>query len=579
MEFLKTAFKKFLYIFTILSASVSLLISASTININSTLTDSKFHEKLFQENNILSHTHTVVNDSMEGFINNLKQTSPQGFESHKEVFSMLQKSVTPEMVKLNLDSIREGLFKYFKGEKIFLPDIYLNPSPQKQPSSGLDDNSPSQVLSKIDKINLSTILLYINRNDIIDDLHLLKFSYYTTHILPGFFLLIFFLLFIIALVLSKNLKEILRWASLSFTATGVLGLLIGLSLYIYSTHFLPNQIYPLTMSVPLPQEVIISYLKGALLPIAFFHILFSCILIAVSVILFYLPKLLPKLFYDRLTQNEKPLNKFQKRLKYTVYIGLFILIVITIGFRVNDVKKDFELNDFTPVLSKLINRHAVTQVIFAKDEAVYSLHVKLIDKSSDEKPIANVKVNVNGKSNTQKKSFDESKTTDESGIAKFTLDNGTFRIMFIPEYFPQEYQLPSPLFVDLETAGTTLITIRLDNASEKEKWGVAEIEVLDKDNKPVSGLHLTAQSPELAPGSPDHLFSATNAEGIAVFKLFEGAHSLRFDASKFPENYQLPSPLDVRIIPNAVTRYSIRLIDNKNYLISPTPTTQIAPTP
>jgi hypothetical protein len=102
--------------------------------------------------------------------------------------------------------------------------------------------------------------------------------------------------------------------------------------------------------------------------------------------------------------------------------------------------------------------------------------------------------------------------------------------------------------------------------NDPQNWGIAEIEVLDKDNEPVPNLDLAVEGIVAAPGFPNNVLSITNSEGISVFKLNEGNFKVGFSETTFPEQYIVPSSIDVKVTANTVTRYTIRLAENKNQI-------------
>jgi 5-hydroxyisourate hydrolase-like protein (transthyretin family) len=278
-----------------------------------------------------------------------------------------------------------------------------------------------------------------------------------------------------------------------------------------------------------------------------------------SILLFCIPRFLHYTFRVEQDKIQKP-HHSRRALRNFLYIFTFIIIITAIGYKFYTLKKDFEANDFGVIISRVRSVNTVTKIIPAKNDVIYALHVKLLDSKTN-KPVKNTQINISGKSGN---SLNQTASTDSDGMAKFTLDKGTFRLSFISYNFPQEYNMPSPFFVDLKSIGTTIITVNLDaSEASKQKWGIVEVEVLDKDNKPVPNLQLATQGLVLAPGYPNNIFSYTNSEGIAVFKVNEGACKINFTGSKFPAQYQIPPYIDASVVPDAVTRYTIRLVDVK----------------
>jgi hypothetical protein len=305
------------------------------------------------------------------------------------------------------------------------------------------------------------------------------------------------------------------------------------------------------------------YLRDCITPIATSLTLLGIFLIILSTTIFYLPILIPMFFLKKqIPLSEKAFPaRTSKIIKNTFFIFLCLLIVSAIFIKINMIRADFEANDFNTALTKMRNAKTVTQVIAAQDEAVYTLHVKLVDKK-DNTPVSNIKVNVYGKSVVQNKYLNETLFTDDTGTVKFTVDKGAFRINFVSEGFPEQYQIPGDFYTDLKSPGTTIITVNLDGPKkpEPQDTGIAEIEVLDKDNKPVEGIEFTIEGIVNAPGFPNSIYSISNSEGIAVFKIAPGTYKANLVMDKFPKQYVIPVPIDASVTKDSVTRYTIRLV-------------------
>lgn len=564
MNKIRPVFIKFIYIFSAIIAGAFLFLAMSSFYANNTVLKPDFHERLFEKNNIYSHTQSLIEGSITDFVNNLKQNSPHDFEQHSDIFFVMQKSVSPKMIKLNLNSVRNGLFEYFNGNRQFLPDILLDTSSVPASTKPISDDSSklSYALTKTDKINLGLILQYINRNDITDKLSAIKLVFYLFKSIPVFSLLIFIMLFIVVFTLSRNVKYLLKWISVSLTACGLLEIIGGILLIVYSYLILPKNIYPLTSSVPLKSDVLISYIRDCTGYISKFSIAAGVFFIILALAIYFIPGL-------RTSKNpgsncENKSQRYKGIIKYTSCLLMFVLVLSALSFKLYIFRKEFYSSDFPVIISKMKNANTTTEVISASDTAVYSFLLRLVDKKTGT-PVPNVEINVSGESDAQKKHFNYTFSTDDDGEARFSLDKGTFRASFTASNFPSDYQLPSPFYFDLKSAGTKIVTVSLENAPivETQNWGMAEIEVLDKDNKPVPDLDLSVMGIVLAPGFPNDVVSITNSEGIAVFKLIEGNFNIGFKESTFPKTYIQPNSIDITVTANTVTRYTIKLAENK----------------
>jgi hypothetical protein len=566
MNKIKPVLIKFTYIFSAIIAGVLIFLSISSFYAGNSVLKPDFHKNLFEKNNIYSHTQNLIESSMTDFVSNLKQNSPQGFEQHSDIFFVLQKSVSTEMIKLNLDSLRNGLFEYFKGNRQFLPDILLDTSSVPVSSKPISDESSklSYALTKTDKINLGLILQYINRNDITDKLSAIKLVFYLFKKIPVFSILTFLMLFLVVFTLSKRTKALLKWVSVSFMSCGIVKITAGILLIVYSYLILPQNIYPLTSSIPLKSDILISYIRDCTNYASKFLIAAGIFFIALAFILYLLPRLKPSVAPPPACGNIR-LQGYKGIIKYTCCILMFVLTLSALFFNLHIFRKEFYSNDFPVIISKMRNANTTTEVISASDTAVYSFLLRLVDKVTGA-PVPNVEINVSGEADVQKKHFNYTYSTDDAGEARFSLDKGTFRVSFTASNFPSDYKLPSPFYFDLKSAGTKIVTMSLEKAPimETQSWGIAEIEVLDKDNKPVPDLDLSVLGIVLAPGFPNDVVAITNSEGIAAFKLNEGNYSIGFKESTFPKAYVQPDSIDITITANAVTRYTIKLAENKN---------------
>jgi hypothetical protein len=94
---------------------------------------------------------------------------------------------------------------------------------------------------------------------------------------------------------------------------------------------------------------------------------------------------------------------------------------------------------------------------------------------------------------------------------------------------------------------------------------------LNEENNPVKNLELyldgeieieTEQDDES--GDSDDfktakIYSVTNNDGIAVFKLSPGKYFAGFTEAKFPEDFVLPENFELNISSDYVTRYTIKI--------------------
>ncbi|WP_160317738.1 phage holin family protein [Pseudobacteroides cellulosolvens] len=529
-----------------------------SITLEKSIMNPEFHDELLKKHDLYSYTQKQIKSSFETL--NLNAGSDADSDQISNLLISLKKSITPDLINMNLDSLVDGMFQYLNGKSNFLPDIVINTDSIKDninPNDMTDHNQKySYALSKIKKINLSLILQYFDRSDITDSLSIIKLYFYIINTIPIFLALLAVMLFIVAAAFSKSIIKIVKWLILLSSAWAAL-LLVSAIFIIYKSHTLENSIYPITSSIPLPADITLSYINDLLKGV------WSTFMVLGFIIGLICLFLLTMLKTKHINLAEKQISGDKTRLfssiKYGACIFLFMLVISVLINKSYIVKKEFLENNFPVIINKLKNYSTVTKIIPAKDTSIYMLLLKLVDKK-DKTPIADIKMHLTGEASSRKiNSLDI--VSDENGDARYILDKGKYRLSFDSESFPKSYQMPSSVFFELKSAGTTIISIELDKNQDTalNKWGIAEIEIFDNDNIPVHNVELYVEGIPSAPGNPDTLKAVTNSEGIAVFRLNEGTYKIGFTNTTFPANYKIPSPIDISVMANSIGRYSLRL--------------------
>jgi hypothetical protein len=488
-----------------------------------------------------------------------------------ELLADLDNTLTPKMVQTNLDSLREGLFAYFKGDKRFLPDLILHADSlagrektKESVSTSSKQTVPAVQLPKIEKINLSAILLYTNRSEISDRLSQIRLLFYVVRKLPGILLPILLLLFLAGLTGTRSRKDWAGWVKLSLSTGGFLALTVGTALSVITYFVVPQSLGPIAMSLPLQSDIILAYIRDCLLHSIFFLLIGGAFFLLLSLAVHPLSPVGTNLWKKAMLLVPKT---FAVNGQYTRLFLISVFLLASLGlllFRLQLVAGDFETYEFYSTLDKIRNPSTVTQVIAAKDDTIYTLQLKLVDNKLKE-PLQGVALNISGKSGVSGKQFGEDVYTDSEGIAKLALDKGTFRIAFLPSQYSGKYSIPSPFFTDLKSAGTTIITINLDPIPEIEHQdrGIIEVEVLDAANEPIPNAELSIEEHDFDPDLPNRHYSNTNIDGIAVFRIKEGDYRVSFTEAGFPAGYLPPPSFDANAKAGETTRYTIRAVVRK----------------
>lgn len=557
---------------TALAAGLFLFTGMAAWHTDSSLLTYETHHRLIASQGVYRHVADVVHKSIEEYFNGLKTPGQKEAEMQKQLVELVEKAATPQMIQLNIDSIVEGLFRYFRDETRFLPDLYLRPvkgstAESEQTPTEKNDAVSKESLQGIDKINLSVILLYLERSDISNHLSFIRLArYMTANLFPPLFLLAL-VLFVLAWVISRKLVEMRKWLGMALLSAATLSLSTAVLLMAGSFIVLPRYTGLLAMSIPLPEQVILQYIQAFMLPQSGFFAAAGVSMLILSA----LGRMIPSVF---------PVKLPSPRIMQISGFSLLAFVLLLTCIKINLISKDFQSKDYPVILQKMKGVSMVTRIIPAKDEIIYSLSVQVMDKASS-LPIPGVFVNVSGRTDKEARALSMSKLSDETGTAKYMLDQGTFKMNFDHASFPEGYKIPSPIIFEMRTAGTTVMTVGLERV-ESPLPGIAEIEILGRDHQPVQGIQMILQksvpanrTPAEPPQNLSRVYSLTNQDGIGVFKVEEGDYSVLLKESTLPEGY-LPSPhFELTLQAGFTHRVTLQLADKPK----PSPPPKPSPKP
>lgn len=562
----------FIIITSVISGIFLFLVVLSLIFKNTVMT-ADFHKNMFEKNEVYSEAQRVIDSSREDVVRLIKGQSPELNEQQKEIIYILENSTSPEMVRINLDNINQDIFQYFNGKRRFLPDIYVDMKPPNLDDAyGENQTANSNYVSnRITRLNLNALIMSINRSDILEVFLLIKLVFFFVNSIPKFFIPAILFMLLIQMIISKRAGKIGKWLLYLCFSCSFLLIVFAICIYIYSHNMLPNLINEAALPIPINQDVLLSYIQDSVSLPALLCLLSGMFLFLLTYIFVIINKAVYKSVVNKRVFKFSFMKNHTKLLKYTLCTFLFAASIFGLAYNVHSFKKDFNANNFSNIVSKYTNYNSATEVVSAKNETIYTLQINLVDSDTND-PVENIEIKVDGKTETGDRHYNLSKVTDHEGTAKFHLGKGTFYIDFSSTQLSDNYIMPSPFYFDLTSVGTTIITINLDKYNEMENYGIVEIEILDENNEPFEGIEVFIEILEstenleeedensFEPGDePDRYFSITNLDGIAVFKMEEGTYKADFSEDKFPQEYIVPEPFSIKILPGIVSRYTIKL--------------------
>lgn len=566
------ALRKFSFLMSAFIAGLCLFAAITSLKLESSLFDPGLHKSMLKKYDVYSQTGNILTSSLDDYLKTLGSGSSEDLKQQEQLVSFIKKAITPEMIKLNIDSILEGLIKYFRNETRFLPDVYINPDQQKpaqelQTNTDKDDKIDGKSIVKIDKINLSVILMYMNRTDMTDKFSIVRLLQFTLAKIPLLAGLLFAVSLLSGFLLMKNKNELIHWVKVTALLTGYTFAISGISLLIYLYYIFPVNHGFISLSVPLQAKSAMAYIQNWLYSPALFYLI-----VGIALILFVpVFKLLTKFTsgWKNIAWFKKSIPVKNSRIEINgrkhgikpVFVTISLLSILFITFLYfGTLKREFLSNDLTVSVERMKGITAFSRVVFAQDAAVNTLELRIVDRKANT-PIKGIYTNISGKSATSGNSFNETVVSDDEGKSKTTLDIGAYKLSFDSTRFPDDYKPPPPYLFEMEAAGSTVITISLDKI-EEPKPGIIEIQILDKDSLPLKGIELALVNAETETVTltEGNAYSFTNSEGVAAFRTGEGVYKISFPDNGLPSEYLLPDPIEIDLAPDETARYSIKLV-------------------
>lgn len=441
-------------------AGMLIFLSAAIYVADSELLSSSRHMHLLSSFDIYSTVGTTVEDLLKNFLQSSGDLTGNDNTKTKSMTSLAENAVNPDMIKLNVDTIVNGLLLYFKGGSDFLPDVYLRPDSSEASSSisTNEENSEASALKpitdiNIDKVNLSAILMYTNRQDISDTFSFIRLLHNTAQKVPEMLILITSACLLCIALMVKSRDELVSLSALVIRTAGFFSIVVSSVFYYLLKILLPSTVTSLTMSMPFSADTIMGYTSALCKPI-FVFLAFTSLLFPIS---FFVPKLIKSFEY---ITKRKSFHLHLRLIKPLLSIFTVILIGTAI-IKSSALLEDFSQNGLFSTYAKIMGINNQMKVIPAMNDTVYTLEIKLYDKKSGN-PVPGALIEIEGNTADDGETISLNKSSDMEGSARFSIQAGTFSIGFLEEMFPEGFKLPAPYLVSINSAGTTTVTINLE---------------------------------------------------------------------------------------------------------------------
>jgi len=540
-------FAQFLFILTSLLAGLCLFLLAAIFFINFTFMNPIFQRKILEESGTYIQLDYIVQDNINKLYEsgaseskvsetdisgsnfsesnlpgaNLPGSVP-GENQFKDILDNSYICINNETVKKGVNSFIEGLIKYIRSESRLLPDIYigrqvLHTLPANTPPADSISSNALPAISipaEIDKINLGTILLFLNKSYLVDILIVMQQVFQLMEPVPLTLSFLILLFAFIGIIISEKAADILKWWKLHFVSSGIIGLTSILIVFSYSNKYLSsyNYLHILPYSEINVSGVITSYMQIFRMYLVYSMLIYSTICVLISISLPGITGCIKSLYnairnYFFVGSEKTPgINLIHIR-----HISMIIVTLVAV-FLIQNIyylKENYKLNNPAESMARIVNSGAIADVISAKDDMIYSLELKISDEVTG-KPISDIKVRVTEIVSTENISsqvisskvlpseeahsgvlpsddlhseiappeilsskimhydiilsetdYKAETITDNTGTANMILDKGTYRLELSSE--EKEYALPEPFLFDIELAGKNSIALRVSH--------------------------------------------------------------------------------------------------------------------
>ncbi|HHW31799.1 MAG TPA: hypothetical protein GXX20_09040 [Clostridiaceae bacterium] len=468
----KHILKKFIINVSMALSCICIFSLLFTWGLTKTVLNSKTHKILFLKYDIYSIIQNYIEKSVGTLEYYLESQMTQNSNLNDLLSSLLEKNTSYDLIRTNIDSLRDGFFKYINRETELLPDIFIDTSSLNL-GSPLEGNNffmgktflTGQAPLKIDKINLSTILHYTNRNTLWEYLLTARVVSSVIKVTPKITLLLLALILVFNILLTMEPVSILKLIRKIILYSGILHLCSAFALfalmefymfkYCYSPFFLNSDIL----------KMIIPYIKNCTFPMIFFLLLIGLTFIVLNM---FLPGLYKYIGICAFKYRGKLNNRFIMKknfVKFFLTISLLIIFLYS-GSTVNQIYRRLESDYLSLPLTRANKAETFVQAISDENEFIYSLSVKVICRNTGH-PVQGIFVNVSDQIEIQNLSkYDNSRKTNEDGIVKFKLDKGIYKIDLLSLSFPEKYKLPPSVLVDIKNPGTISVQLELEESQE-----------------------------------------------------------------------------------------------------------------
>lgn len=535
---------------------VLLFLCISSLFINSTIISSDYHKNLINKYDIYSRISKDACHSLPNAIKQFYQTDNLLIDD-EQISGLIKETITSDFVERLTNPLIEGVFAYISGNNSTLPDINISSVTKVLEAKSL---LPEELSSKTSqRISSASLLSYLGLQNISKSITNIKFVHMLFSFVPKIMFPIFIILVFLIFYLCKSRRESLRYILISVLSAAVLSILMVISLNSvkYKTYSLCQPWLSSFSTISQTGEIIIPYILDCIDTLFVFFIKISIFL----ALIFVVGSIALKKYSDKFSNlfNKVIVSKYTKNKLF-----ILVLIIVTCILLFNTGMLVMELrNETLPFAFQELRGNTSTRVIAANNSSVHSLHVKVVDKKS--RPLKMVGVIATGQTPSCEDTTTKQDKTSDEGTAKFNVDKGIYEISFDSLSFPENYEIPQPFVTEVKIPGITEVTVTINEKQNghTSDFGIIEVQILNENNRPIEGVKLYANKlyaqSDITDYSDDIIYSISNPDGIAVFRVSSGNYELGFSI-EIDQNYiKIPKPFNVKIVEPKTLKYTLKL--------------------
>lgn len=435
--------RKFILSVVSLISGVLLFLALFSMQMSSILFNNAFQTKALEELSLYEKVHEIA-EAAPTINSNFNITQME---------SIIGNPLTPDLIRLNIQSLTDGMIEFLKGHTQALPDLYLavaseNDDPANSFSAeeanitaqlpntadsaeAVWSSAPLSTRESPEKINLQLLFMFYGEQNISDILLTVSLIQFILHYLPLFSVL---LLTSIGTVLFHTSFTLLKsWIRMTIPVFTIFcfGTAILFQILLYPG--LPLLISLGEIPVPVIENMLADYFSTIVNELILRLVLSGSILFAGSETILFVQYIVfnknghlsqfTNLEHYSFTNDKKPQYLPKKAI---LCLSILVLLSTISIFQLNAANRNFSERDLNRAVTYLRGNAHYSWITDARDNDVCFLGIKVVDSATN-LPVRELETVIYSKNITDNQY--KRSVTDKEGSASFLLEQGSYRVL------------------------------------------------------------------------------------------------------------------------------------------------------